>query len=44
MRGRQKVIVSVDKDMKSIPGFFYDMGKPDLASSPSAGKTPTSGT
>lgn len=27
---RRKVVVSVDKDMKSIPGFFFDMGKPDL--------------
>lgn len=34
MRGRQKIIVSVDKDMKSIPGFFYDMGKPDLGIQP----------
>ena len=34
MRGRQKVIVSVDKDMKGIPGFFYDMGKPDLGIQP----------
>ena len=34
MAGRQKVIVSVDKDMKGIPGFFYDMGKPDLGIQP----------
>jgi hypothetical protein len=34
MRGRQKVIVSVDKDMKGIPGFFHDMGKPDLGIQP----------
>ena len=34
MRGRHKVIVSVDKDMKAIPGFFYDMGKPGLGIQP----------
>lgn len=34
MRGRHKVIVSVDKDMKGIPGFFHDMGKPDLGIQP----------
>lgn len=28
--GRQKVIVTIDKDLKSIPGYFYDIGKPEL--------------
>ena len=26
---RKKIIVSVDKDMKTIPGYFYDVNKPD---------------
>lgn len=27
-KGRQKIIVSIDKDMKSLPGYFYNMGHP----------------
>lgn len=30
MSGRQKVIVSIDKDLKSVPGWFYNIGKPEL--------------
>ena len=28
-KGRKKIIVSVDKDMKSIPGFFFNFGHPE---------------
>ena len=27
--GRQKIIVSVDKDMKTIPGYFFNFGHPE---------------
>ncbi|MFQ8737580.1 MAG: hypothetical protein ACLSAH_17625 [Bilophila wadsworthia] len=36
--GAAKVIVSVDKDMKGIPGFFTTWASPTSASSPSAGR------
>lgn len=26
--GRRKIIASIDKDLKTVPGFFYDFGKP----------------
>ena len=26
---KQKIIVSVDKDMKTLPGYFYNMGHPE---------------
>lgn len=26
----EKIVVSIDKDMKTIPGKFYNMGKPEL--------------
>jgi DNA polymerase I len=25
----RKIIVSIDKDMKTVPGFFFDVGKPE---------------
>jgi len=28
-KGRQKIIVSVDKDMKTIPGYFFNSGHPE---------------
>lgn len=28
-KGRQKIIVSIDKDMKSLPGYFYNIGHPE---------------
>ena len=33
-RGRQKIIVSIDKDLKSIPGFFHDLGHPEAGVQP----------
>ncbi|MDE7065083.1 MAG: hypothetical protein K2O70_06370 [Desulfovibrionaceae bacterium] len=29
MPGRRKIIVSIDKDMRGIPGLFHDMGHPE---------------